>query len=160
VAEPCVRAGHRVEQIARCVRLSKPRCIGLRLRQRAIVLDGFGRRSNPLPLNCKIRLAGLPECGQHRRISCGGVSLLLTTGDSRAFDSIRGRHGYVLTFENVSNAQWIGSEVGLSPPNIGLLAEPKKAESVTPEKTVHRGGPQDAASSASETSTRIRDFDE
>jgi hypothetical protein len=29
---------------------------------------------------------------------------------------------------------------------------------VTPEKTVHRGGP--AASSASETSTRIRDFDE
>ena len=86
--------------------------------------------------------------------------LLLTTGDSRAFDSIRGRHGYVLTFENVSNAQWIGSEVGLSPPNIGLLAEPKKAESVTPEKTVHRGSPQDAASSASETSTRIRDFDE
>jgi hypothetical protein len=55
--------------------------------------------------------------------------LLLTTGDSRAFDSIRGRHGYVLTFENVSNAQWIG-------------------------------GPQDAASSAPETSTRIRDFDE
>jgi len=53
--------------------------------------------------------------------------LLLTTGDSRAFDSIRGRHGYVLTFENVSNAQWIGSEVGLSPPNIGLLAEPKKS---------------------------------
>ena len=86
--------------------------------------------------------------------------LLLTTGDSRAFDSIRGRHGYVLTFENVSNAQWIGSEVGLSPPNIGLLAEPKKAESVTPEKTVRRGGPRDAASSASETSTRIRDFDE
>ena len=47
--------------------------------------------------------------------------MLLTTGDSRAFDSIRGRHGYVLTFENVSNAQWIGSKVGLSPPNIGLL---------------------------------------
>jgi len=65
--------------------------------------------------------------------------------------------GYVLTFENVSNAQWIGSKVGLSPPNIGLLAEPKKAESVTPEKTVRRGGPRDAASSASETSTRIRD---
>jgi hypothetical protein len=80
--------------------------------------------------------------------------LLLTTGDSRAFASIRGRHGYVLTFENVSNAQWIGSKVGLSPPNIGLLAEPKKAGSVTPEKTVRRGGPRDAASSG------IRDFDE
>ena len=83
--------------------------------------------------------------------------MLLTTGDSRAFDSIRGRHGYVLTFENVSDAQWIGSKVGLSPPNIGLLAEPKKAESVTP---VRRDGPRDAASSASETSTPIRDFDE
>ena len=44
-------------------------------------------------------------------------SLPLNHG-SRAFDSIRGRHGYVLTFENVSNAQWIGSKVGLSPPNI------------------------------------------
>src|SRR5215468_4486389 len=37
--------------------------------------------------------------------------LLLTTRDSRAWDSIHGGHGYVLTFEDALNAQWIGSKV-------------------------------------------------
>jgi hypothetical protein len=37
--------------------------------------------------------------------------LLRATKDSRAWDSIRARHGYVLTFEDLLNTRRIGSKV-------------------------------------------------